>query len=159
MLSVELNKYKEKKMPQGTIKVFNKAKQNISGLLALSNGTDFSAILITTLPGVADLTPDSADYTECTVGGNYAGAVALTTTWLESAGTVTFDITAPDPIEWLAAAGSPTNIVSLLVYSETAAGEDALFFMDLTTDGGTTPVSMVDGKISITFPTAGFTLN
>lgn len=145
-------------MPQGTIVVFEEAKKNISGLLDLSNGSDFSLILITSLPASGDLTPDSADYTECTVGGNYTGPVALATTWVESGGTVTFDITAPDPVEWLAAAGSPANIVAALIYSETAIGSDGLCYIDLTTDAGITPISMVAGKISITFPSAVFTL-
>lgn len=142
-------------MAQGTTVVFNEAKQNISGLLDLSNGTDFSLILITTLPTAADLTPDSADYTECTTGGSYTGPVELTTTWVESGGTITFDITAPDPVSWVKAAGSPTNIVAALIYSETAVGEDALAFIDLTSDNGTTPISMVDGDISITINASG----
>ena len=144
-------------MAQGTLTVFNEAKQNISGLVDLSNGTDFSLILITTLPTAADVTPDSTDYTECTVAGNYAGAVALTSTWLESGGTVTFD--AADPAPWTAAAGSPTDIKAALIYSETAVGEDALCFIDMTADGGTTAISMIAGDISITFNASGlFTL-
>lgn len=146
-------------MAQGTVTVFNEAKQNISGLLDLSNGSDYSLILINSLPTAAALTPDSADFTECAIAGSYAGAVALTTTWLEAAGVVTFDITAPDPIEWLSQAGSPTDIVAALIYSETAAGEDALAFIDLTTDAGITPLSLVTGKVTITIDPAGlFTL-
>lgn len=140
-------------MAQGDLAVFNEAKQNISGLLDLSDGTDYSLILITTLPTVADLTPDSADYTECTVGGSYAGAVALTSTWSESAGTVTFD--AADPATWTAAAGSPINIKAALIYSETAVGEDALCFIDMTVDSGTTAISMVAGDVSISFNNSG----
>jgi len=140
-------------MALGDLTVFNEAKQNISGLLDLSVTTDYSLILITTLPTAADLTPDSADYTECTVGGNYAGAVALTTSWVESAGTVTFD--AGDPPEWLSAPGSPIDIKAALIRSDTAVGEDALLFIDMTADNGATPASMVDGKVSITFNVAG----
>jgi len=140
-------------MALGDLVVFNEAKQNISGLLDLSVNTDFSLKLITTLPTAADLSPDSADYTECAIGGNYAGTVALTTSWVEAAGTVTFD--AVDPAEWLSAPGSPTNVVAALIYSETAIGEDALCFIDMTADNGITPASMVDGKISITFHANG----
>jgi len=140
-------------MAQGDLLTFNAARKNLSGLLDLSNGTDFSLMLITTLPTANQTTPDSADFIECTVGGNYAGPVDLVTTWTESGGVTTFD--AADPAEWLAAAGSPTNIKAALIYSETALGEDALAFIDLTTDGGTTPVSMVDGKISISFNASG----
>jgi len=142
-------------MAQGTLSVFNEAKQNIgNNLLDLSNATDFKCMLITTLPTVAALTPDSADFIEVTAGGGYtAGGVALNVTWVESAGTVTFD-SSVNP-SWTASAGSPTNIVAALIYSTTAVGEDALAFIDLTTDGGTTPISLVAGDITITFNASG----
>lgn len=143
-------------MAQGDLVVFNEAKQNIAnGLLNLSTTTDFSCMLITTLPTAADLTPDSVDYTE--VSGTGYALVALTTSWNESAGTVTFD-SSVDPA-WTQNAAGPTNIVAALIYSETAVSEDALAFIDLTTDGGTTPISLVTGDISITFAGTGlFTL-
>ena len=143
-------------MAAGDLVVFNEAKQNIgNGLLDLSVTTDFSLALITTLPTAADLTPDFADYTEVS-GTNYA-LVALTTSWVEAAGTVTFD-SSVNP-SWTQHAAGPTDIKAALVYSETAAGEDALCFIDMTTDGGTTAISLVDGDISITFAGTGlFTL-
>ena len=143
-------------MAAGDLVVFNEAKQNIgNGLLDLSVTTDFSLALIDTLPTAADVTPDFADYTEVS-GTNYA-LVALTTSWNESTGTVTFD-SSVDPA-WSQHAAGPTNIKAALVYSETAVGEDALCFIDMTTDGGTTAISLVDGDISITFAGTGlFTL-
>lgn len=142
-------------MAQGTLTVFNEAKQNFgNGLIDLSSTTDFSVMLITTLPTAADVAPDSSNYTEVTAGGGYsAGGIALTTSWTESAGTVTFD-SSVNP-SWTAAPGSPTNIVAALIYSETAVGEDAVAFIDLTTDAGITPISLVAGDISITFDAAG----
>lgn len=143
-------------MARGDVVVFNAAKQNIAnGLLNLSTGTDFSLMLITTLPTAAALTPDSADFTEVT-GTGYA-LVALATVWTENAGVVTFDSTV-DPA-WTQNAAGPTNIVAALIYSETAVGEDALAFIDLTVDGGVTPISLVNGDISITLASTGiFTL-
>lgn len=137
-------------MAIGDVIVFDKAKNNISGLLNLSTGTDYSAIIITSLPVAAQASPDSADFTEVAIGGNYSGAVALTTTWAMVGTESVFKVTLPAVLEWLAAAGSPTNCKAILVYSETAVGEDALFAIDLTADGGTTPHSLVDGKIAWT---------
>lgn len=143
-------------MSQGDVVVFNEAKQNIAnGLLDLSNVSDFSCMLITTLPTAADLTPDSADYTE--VSGTGYALVALATTWDEATGTVTFD-SSVNP-SWTQDAGGPTNIVAALIYSETAVGEDALAFIDMTTDAGSTPLSLQAGDITLTFNVAGlFTL-
>ena len=143
-------------MAQGTVTVFNEAMENIgNGLIDLSVTTDFSLMLITTLPTAAALTPDTADFTEVS-GTNYA-LVALTTSWVESSGTVTFD-SSVDPA-WTQHAAGPNDIKAALIYSETAAGEDALAFIDMTTDAGTTPISLQTGDISITFAGTGiFTL-
>ena len=136
-------------MAQGDITVFNEAKQNISGLVNLSTTTDYSCMLITTLPTAAATTPDTADFVQVS-GTNYtAGGIALTTSWTESGGTVTFG-SSVNP-SWTQSAGAPTNIVAALIYSETAAGEDAIAFIDMTVDGGATPISLVDGDITITF--------
>ena len=136
-------------MAQGDIVVFNEAKQNISGLIDLSTTTDFSCMLITTLPTAAATTPDSADFTQVS-GTNYtAGGIALTTSWVESGGTITFG-SSVNPA-WTQAAGAPVNIVAALIYSETAVGEDALAYIDMTVDAGATPISLVDGDITITF--------
>lgn len=111
----------------------------------------FALILITTLPTAGDLTPDRADYTEVTAGGSYStGGIVMTTTYTEAGGTATFG-SSTDPL-WAAAAGSPTNIVSGLIVNNTHAGtNDAVGFVDLTQDAGTTPVSMVTGQISVTW--------
>ena len=145
-------------MAAGDLVVFNEAKQNIgNGLIDLSSTADFKCMLITTLPTAAAATPDSADFTEVT-GTNYtAGGEALTVSWNEATGTVTFD-SSVNP-SWTQHASGPTNIKGALVYSTTAVGEDALCFIDMTADGGTTAISLVDGDISITFNASGlFTL-
>ena len=137
-------------MAQGTITVFNEAKQNIAnGLINLSTTTDFSCMLITTIPTAADVTPDSTDYTEVTGTGYAAGGIALTTSWTESGGTVSFD-SSVNPA-WSQDAAGPTGIKGALIYSESAAGEDALCFVDMTTDAGTTPLSLIAGDVTLTF--------
>ena len=137
-------------MALGDLIVFDKTKNNFSGLIDLSDGTDFSAMIITTLPVAGQTTPDSADFVEVTAGGNYAGPIALTTSWTLIGTETVFKVLTPSPLEILSAAGSPTNCKAILVYSETAVGEDALFAIDLTADGGTTAHSLVDGKIAWT---------
>lgn len=142
-------------MAQGTVTVFNEFKKNMSGLIDLSVTTDFSLILITNavVPTADSLTPDSSDFTACTTGGGYTGPVPLTTSWSESAGTVTFD-SSTDPA-WTALAGSPIDIYYAIIYSETAVGKDAVCFVDMTADDGTTPVSLVGGNVSITWNANG----
>ena len=143
-------------MAAGDLTVFNEAKQNLFNGTLTSTDT-WKCMLITTLPTAADLTPDSSDYTEVT-GTNYtAGGETLTVTWNESSGTVTFDSTV-NP-SWTQHASGPNNIKAAVIYSTTAATEDALAFIDMTSDGGTTAISLADGDISITFNASGiFTL-
>ena len=141
-------------MAQGTTVVFNEAIQNISGLIDLSNGSDFKCMLITTLPIAAALTPDSADFTEIAAGESYvSGGIALTTTWTEGAGVTTFDTTTP--ITWAKDAAGADNAMAALIYSTTAVGEDAVAFIDLSTDSGVTPLSLQTGAITVTVNASG----
>ena len=137
----------------GDVIFFEKAKLNISGDINLTGTSDFSAILINTLPTVDQANPDSSNFTEVAIGGAYTGAVALTTTWSLEAGKAVFKVASPDPLQWLAEVGSPVDIRAILIYSEIAV-EDALFAIDVTSDGGITPHSLVEGKLSWT-PNAG----
>jgi hypothetical protein len=141
-------------MAKGDVVVFNEAKQNIAnGTLNLSSVTDFKCMLITSLPTASDATPDSSDFTEVSGTGYTAGGIALSTTWTQSGNKVVFD-SSVDPV-WSQNAAGPTNIKAALIYSTTAVGEDALCFIDLTNDGGTTPISLQDGEIKITFNANG----
>lgn len=120
-------------------------------------GSDtFALILITTLPTAADATPDRADYTECSAGGSYStGGIVLTgVTYTEAGGVSTFDSTLD--LAWAQAASSPTNVVAGLLVNNTHAGSnDAIGFIDITVDGGSTPVSMVDNPINVTWNASG----
>ena len=147
-------------MAQGDFLTFEEFRKTIAEGDDLGGDT-FAVILITTLPTVSDATPDRADYTEVSAGGGYSsGGIVLTgVTWAEAAGVATFDSSmAPS---WTAAAGSPTNIVAALIVNNTHAGTtDAIGFIDMTTDGGSTPISLVAGNITITFNASGlFTLS
>jgi hypothetical protein len=146
-------------MAQGDFLLFEEFRKNIADGSHDMDSNSFSLILITTLPTVAAATPDRADFTEVTAGGGYStGGIALTTSYVEAAGTATFDSTT-NP-SWTASAGSPTNIVAALLVNDTHAGtNDAIGFVDMTTDGGTTPISLVAGNITVTWNASGvFTL-
>lgn len=148
-------------MAEGTLLTFEEFRKNIGDGSHDMDSDTFSIILITTLPTLGATSPDRTDFTECSAGGGYStGGIALTgVTWTEAAGVSAFDSTMT-PL-WTAAAGSPTNIVAGLLVNDTHAGtNDAIAFIDMTTDGGTTPISLVAGNISITFNASGiFTLS
>jgi hypothetical protein len=146
-------------MAQGDFTLFEEFALNLGNGDHNMGSDNFSVILITTLPTAADASPDRADYTECSAGGSYStGGIALTESWTEAAGVGTFDFT-NDP-EWAAAASSPTNIKAALIVNDThASTRDAVGFIDMTTDAGTTAISMVDGKVKIVAnPSGVFTL-
>jgi hypothetical protein len=136
-------------MARGDFLTFEEFRKSMADGSHDLDGDSFSVILITTLPNIADATPDSADYTEVAAGGGYStGGITMTTTYTESAGVATFADSAAKV--WTAAAGSPTDIVAGLVINTTHAGTtDAVGFVDMTVDGGGTPISLVDGNVTI----------
>ena len=146
-------------MAQGTLTVFEEFRLFIGDGSHDLDGDTFKIALITTLPVASALTPDLADFTEVT-GTNYAagGEALATTTYTEVGGVAKFDSSAVP--SWTQNGAGPTDIKAALIYNTTHAGtNDAVAFIDMTTDGGTTPISLVDGDISITFNASGiFTL-
>lgn len=143
-------------MAQGTFTLFEEFAKTLGDGSHDFDSNTFSVILITTLPVATTATPDRADFTEVANGGGYTtGGIALTgVTFTEAAGVATFDATL-NP-SWTAAAGSPTNIVGALLVNDTHAGtNDAIGFIDMTTDGGITPISLVAGNITITWNASG----
>lgn len=147
-------------MAQGTLTTFEEFRKYLAdGSHDLDNDT-FKCMLITntTVPTAATATPDSADFTEVSGGGYTAGGVTLTVTWTEAGGTATFD-SSVNP-SWTQNGTGPTNIYYAIIYNSTHAGtNDAVAFIDMTTDGGTTPISLQAGDINITFNASGiFTL-
>ena len=144
-------------MAQGDLTVFEEFRLYIGDGSHDLNSDSFKVALITTLPTAAAATPDLADFTEVS-GTNYtAGGESSAATYTEAGGTATFDLA---DVSWTQHASGPTNIVAALIYNTTHAGtNDAVAFIDMTTDGGSTPISLADGDISITFNASGvFTL-
>lgn len=87
-------------------------------------------------------------------GTAWTGPVALTgVTWTIATGTPTFD--AADPTAIAQDAAGFTNARWLYIYNDTAAGKQALCYMDLGADR-----SIVSGPLTITFNASGvLTLN
>lgn len=144
-------------MAQGTLLTFEEFRLYIGDGSHDLSADSFKIALITTIPLVSAVTPDLADFTEVT-GTNYtAGGEASAATWTEAAGTATFDLA---DVGWTQNAGGPTTIKAALIYNTTHAGtNDAIAFIDMTTDGGTTPISLADGDINIAINASGvFTL-
>ena len=139
-------------MAQGTAALFNEYSEELArGTHAWGTHT-FTIALITTLPVATQATPTLSDFTVVT-GGSYANVnatVAISRTLAQT----TIDIT--NNPTWAQDGSGPTNIRAALIYNNTDASDKAVGFIDMTTDSGTTPVSMQAGDVSLTFNASGF---
>lgn len=151
-------------MAQGTLTLFEEFSKNIGDGSHDLDADSFKVMLITQQVGgtptitAADATPDSADYTEVTGTGYTAGGEAITVTWTEANGTATFQVTS-GATSWTQNGAGPATIKTALIYNTTHAGtNDAIGFIDMTTDG-TTAISLIDGDITITWNPNIFTLS
>jgi hypothetical protein len=136
-------------MAQGELLLFHAAGENISGTIDLKNST-FKLALVndTTTPTQATVTPQLADFTEVTGTGYTAGGETLTTTWTYSTVTTTFDATGSPACSWTKNGAGPTDIYWGIIYDSTVAGDHCVAYVDMTTDGGTTPISLQSGDIT-----------
>lgn len=105
----------------------------------------------------------STNCTEVSNGGGYTDGIALTMDNTDTGGVVTLKLnTTSHPtgkITWSGGAGGPTNIKSAIIYDDAATTpvDAAVCFIDVTTDGGTTAVSLVADDVSITFANGAVT--
>ena len=148
-------------MAQGTLTVFNAAAESIGEkLIDLENDTFFMAFT-STVPstsasdprwgsgGSTNLSTDEVSGTNYTAGGNTLGAGSN----VLSGAVATFDLA--DPAQWVTDGSGPTNIKSAIIYDNTDAGKRAWAWIDMTTDGGTTPVSLAAGNIDVAINASG----
>lgn len=145
-------------MAQGDVIVFNTAKEWLAdGTFDLDSGSFKLAILDNTVtPAAADVTPTLSDYTEVGSSGTYpAGGTALTTTWVEATGTVTFD-SSTNP-SYAKDASNDVDAWWGLVYQTGLSNgitDAALCFVELTG-----PVNMQAGALTVNWNASGiFTL-
>ena len=144
-------------MAQGDLSLFNDFTLEL-----MSKQHNFAAAgdvmkvaLITTLPVVTQTTPTLADFTEVTGTGYTAGGEDIQTgqsLTVVSGSTYKYD-SSVNP-SWSQNGAGPTNIVAGLLYNSTVS-DKAVAFIDLTTDGGVTPVSLQAGNVSITWNASG----
>ena len=136
---------------QGTLTMFKGVAS------AIANGTHdmaydtFKLALVTSLPSATVSSPALGDYTQVTGTGYTAGGLTLTTTWTtdsNSNGIAIFGCSVP--VEWTTNPAGPTNIKAGIIYNYSATSPvgAALCFIDFTTDGGTTAISLQTGNIT-----------
>ena len=145
-------------MAAGDIVVFNTAKEWLmDGTFDLDTNTIKCAICDnTTAPTATTATPSLGDFTQVGTAGTYvADGTALTCTWVESGGTVTFD-SSTNP-SWAANGSNDTDAYWGIVYAVGALNgqtNPAICYIDL---GG--PINMATTTLTITFNASGvFTL-
>lgn len=146
-------------MAQGTFTLFEEFRKTIGDGTHDLDADALKVMLIddTLVAAAGDTTPDSSDYTEVT-GTNYtAGGEAIAHTWVEAAGTATLAIT-PATTAWTQDGAGPDDIYQAIIYNTTAGAIDAIGFMDMTADAGTTAISLQAGDITITWNPTLFTL-
>lgn len=147
-------------MSRGTLLVFNKFKERMGdGTHDLDDNTFLAAIISEQAGGAPTIAVDDANpalgtYTEV-VGGTYAAA-ALTLSWIESGGVVTFAVTSGSSV-WATDASGALDMKTVLIYDNTDAGKGAVAFVDLTIDG-TTAVSTQNGAVTVNWQPDIFTL-
>ena len=148
-------------MPQGTLLTFEEFTKYIGDFSHDLDTDSFYVMLVnnTFIPTVALSSPDSSDFTEVSGLGYSANGMSLTTTWTETGGVSSLKVTNA-PITWLQNGSGPIDIFYAIIYNISHSGStDAIGFIDMTADGGTTPLSLRDADIVINFSANGiFTL-
>lgn len=148
-------------MAQGSLLVFDEFLQTIGEKLVDLELDVLKVAFTSTVPstaaadprwgagGTTNLSTDEVSGTNYTAGGN----AAANPSYNQTTGTATYD--ADDPATWLQSGSGPTNIKSAILYDDTDTGKRAIAWIDMTTDGGTTPISLVDGDITVSFNASG----
>lgn len=153
-------------MAQGAAEVF----EAFAGYLRdkdvdIAGGTWKCALLTDPITSLLDSETNPAlGSTNCTEvsGGSYA-AIALTMDNTDAGGVVTLKLNttthAAGKITFPQDASGPTDIKSAIVYDDAATSpvDAAIVFIDMTADGGTTPISLIADDVSITFAHGGVT--
>lgn len=146
----------------GTMKVFNELTLALGKKYHDFSADTLSVILIQEAVGTIETTstPDQTDFTEIANGGGYTtgGYEIATPTWLHAAGVSKLDHNAGEPfVLWTStgSGGSALIKTALLVNDAAAAVFDCIAFLDMTSDGGTTPVNLNSGDVKITWGAGG----
>jgi hypothetical protein len=144
-------------MAQGDFTLFNEfSTQLLQGEHDLNATDTIKVALITngTVPSASTTTPTFSDFTEVS-GTNYTtGGKEVTSPVVAavSGSTYKFD---GDNVSWTQNAAGPTDVYYGILYNDTNGTDMAIGFIDMTTDGGTTPISLAAGNISINWNASG----
>ena len=148
-------------MAQGDLTLFDEFSLEIlSSTHDLSNGGNSVKVALinnTTTPIASASSPTLATYTEVTGSGYVAGGYEIgganQSVSQVSGSTYKWDST--ENPSWTQNGSGPTDVYYALIYNFTDASDTAIGFIDMTTDGGTTPISLQAGNISITWNASG----
>ena len=121
-----------------------------------SGGDDFKVALIDALPIASQTTPTLSDFTEVTGSGYTAGGESiLTGQSVTNVSAATYKWDSTDNPSWTQNGSGPVDIIGALIYNDTDGSDKAAGFIDMTTDGGSTPISLQAGNVSITWNASG----
>lgn len=145
-------------MAQGDLTLFNEFSAELLGGThdLAASGNTIKVALITTLPTASQTTPTLSDFTQVSGTGYTAGGAEISSGMAVtnvSGSTYKWD-SSVNP-SWTQNGAGPTNIIAALIYNDTDASDKAIGFVDMTTDGGTTPISLQAGNVSITWNASG----
>jgi len=136
-------------MAQGSVVAFEEFTLDVGNKVHNLGSDTHKISLHSVLPATDTATPRYSDFSgnECS-GTNYsATGETANITYAEAGGTAT--LTLGTAITWTAHASGPDDIKYALIYSDTASNDEAIATIDMTTDGGTTPLDLEDGDITI----------
>ena len=146
-------------MAQGDLTLFDEySKELLSGTHnhAAGGNTFRVSLHSTALPAASASAPSFGDWTECSGGGYNTGGENITAQMsVSNVSGSTYKWDSADNPSWNQNGTGPTDVKFALIYNQTDAGDKAVGFIDMTTDGGTTPISLQAGNISITWNASG----
>ena len=135
-------------MAQGSVVAFEEFVADV-GLKVHNLNTDTHKISLHNVLPATDADAKYATFSATEVSRTNYTATGETAniTYAEVSGTGTLAL--GTAITWTADGAGPTDIKYGLVYSDTATNDEAIGTIDMTTDGGSTALSLVDGDITI----------
>lgn len=143
-------------MARGTIVIFSQAKQDILNGIHNFGTHTFNIGLVTnaTVPSAATAAPHwggigTTNFLSNQVGvaAEYTGPEAIT--GVSITGTDPYLVDTTFNRTWPQNPSGFTNASWGIIYNATDANKRAIGYIDLTNDGGATPVSLVDGDVRV----------
>ena len=135
-------------MAQGSVVAFEEFVADV-GLKVHNLNTDTHKISLHNVLPATDADAKYATFSATEVSGTNYTATGETAniTYAESGGTAT--LTLGTDVTWTQNGSGFTTAEAALVYSDSAAAKEAIATVDITVDGGTTPISLQDGDVTI----------